>query len=63
MIMPDFLTESVFSKPSGVSYKHENFTINGRDKVCVRVLFLVKLQAFTMNGNDEFVAAVLGICF
>ena len=39
MIMPDFVTESVFSKASGVSYKHENFAINGRDKVCVRVCF------------------------
>ena len=47
MIMTDIVAESVFSEASG-------FTINGSDKVCVN-LFLVKLQAFTMNGNEEFV--------
>ena len=47
--------ESIFSKDSNLSYKHETFTINGSDKVCFSQ-FLVKLQAFTINGNDEFVA-------
>ena len=36
MIMADFVTESVFSKVSGVSDKHESFTTNGSDKVCAR---------------------------
>ena len=54
MIMTDIVAESVFSEASGVSYKQKSFAINGSDKVCVN-LFLVKLQAFTMNGNDEFV--------
>ena len=54
MILTDTVAESVFSEASGVSYKQESFTINGSDKVCVN-LFLVKLQAFTMNGNEEFV--------
>ena len=48
-------TESIFSKDSNLSYKQETFTINGSDKVCFSQ-FLVKLWAFAINGNDEFVA-------
>ena len=54
MVMTDFVTVSVFSKASGIYCKHESFTINDSDKC--QSLFLVKLLAFTMNGNDEFVA-------
>ena len=39
--MADSLTESVFIKDSGLSHKHESFTINGDNsvKVCFRVNF------------------------
>ena len=39
MLMADFVTESVFSKASDVSYKHGSFTKIGSDAVCVRVSF------------------------
>ena len=39
MITTDFVSESVFGKASGISYKHENVTINGSDKDCARVCF------------------------
>ena len=54
--MANSLTESVFSKDSCLSYKRESFITNCGDEVCVKVIFLIKLQAFTRNGNDEFVA-------
>ena len=47
--MADYLTESVFSKDSGLSYKHESRSL-------CQSHFLVKLQALTINGNDEVVA-------
>ena len=31
------VTESVYSKASGLSYKHESFTINGNDGICAGV--------------------------
>ena len=37
--MTEFVTESVFSKASDLSYKHEYFTKNGSDEVCARVCF------------------------
>ena len=39
MIMTESVTESVFSKASGRSYKYENFAINGSDGVCPGVSF------------------------
>ena len=49
--MADFVTESIF-RASELSYKHESFTKNGIDEVC-QSLFLVKLQAFAVNGSER----------
>ena len=39
IVMTESVTQSTFSKPSGHSCKHKNFTKNGSDKVCARVSF------------------------
>ena len=41
--MTESVTESVFSKALGRSYKHERFTKNGRSQ------FLIKFQASTRS--------------
>ena len=33
------MTDFVFSKVSGLSYKHEKFAVNDSDGVCARVCF------------------------
>ena len=37
MVVTESVTESVFSKASGLSYEHESFTINDNDGVCAGV--------------------------
>ena len=37
--MTDSVAGSIFSKTSGVFYKHESFIINDSDKACGRVGF------------------------
>ena len=39
MVVTDSVTESLFSKASDLSYKHESFTKNGSDEVCALVYF------------------------
>ena len=37
--MTESVTESVFSKASGPSYKHESFSMNGSEEACAGVYF------------------------
>ena len=37
--MTESVTESDFSKASGLFYKHESFTINDNNRVCARICF------------------------
>ena len=39
MVITDSVTESVFSKASDLSYKHESFTKKDSDEVSARVCF------------------------
>ena len=38
-LVPEYVTDSVLSKASGLSYKFESFTINDNGEVCAEVCF------------------------
>ena len=52
MVVTESVTESVFSEASGLSYKHESFTINGNDGVCDGVVFGISLGLY-MSDNGR----------
>ena len=61
MLVTDSVTESDFSKASGLSYKHESFTINGNESVPEFVFG--KFLGLSLNDNSRVYNGFCGEVF